>query len=110
MIGEPRRHLATPELEQVDPYFWNLVSETSSKDELSGQNAMGRSLNDPRLTIEMLPKSISLAHTGRGASSSGEPARKNPNRLQKTQTGIKHPGGKYLINGEYVERSYRKFG
>ena len=41
MIGEPHRHLETPELDHVGQYSRNLVPETSCEDELAAQNAMG---------------------------------------------------------------------
>ena len=62
MIGEPRRRLDTPGLEQADQYFWNLVFESPIKDKMSVRKSTGRSLNDPRLMIEMLPKALSFGH------------------------------------------------
>ena len=41
-IGESHRHSATPELEQVDRYFWNLALATSSKGKLSAKTQWGK--------------------------------------------------------------------
>ena len=99
MIGQSRRLLTKPELVQADRYFWNFAYETSIVDKPSARNAMGESLNDHRLTIEMLPKAVSFGHPGNIPSSSGEPSKKNqtvPKRHQETHA---RPKRKYLIDG-----------
>ena len=71
MIGEPRRHLATSELQLADQYFCNLVWETAIVDKFPARNAMGRSLTDYRLMVELLPKSDPLGRPSGKPSISG---------------------------------------
>ena len=83
-IGESHRRLGISELVQIDRYFWNLVFETSIRDELAIQNAMGRSLAGYRVMIELLPESASFVRPEDKQSIPEEPHPKN-----KTPTKIK---------------------
>ena len=64
MIGAPRRHLATSKLEHGGQFSWNSVFGTFSKSKLPTRSAMGRTLYDPRLMVEPLPKATAFGRKG----------------------------------------------
>ena len=88
MIAESHSHLATSELEHVARYSGDLVCETAIKDKLSGQNAMGRSLTDSIIMVELIPKSVSCGHKWgeTGYPGGGPPSKKHKPNPKDTNT------------------------
>ena len=69
--------MATPELEHVGQYFWNLVFETSIEDKLSAQNEMGEKSKRPQTNGRNVTKigAFWAPGGGGGPSSAGAPGK-----------------------------------
>ena len=97
MLGGARRHLEILELELADRYFWNLAFGASRKGKLAFGDSAELYLIDPRITIEMLQKSVFVGHPrGRPSSSGGRPEKPPPSRLRKTSRKPQTPEEKNI--------------
>ena len=116
MIGYPRRHFATSELDRADQFFRNSVFGDSRKSKLTTQSASGETLYEARLTAELVHNATSFWRQGEKPSNNGR-ARltKNQNQEGLKDEGVtgndKVPKQWYKIKGGlWHRRDFRKFG
>ena len=115
IVGNDRRHLAAPELAQINQYFWAQVFETPSNSKMTISHAVGITLENPRIMAELLPKSFSLVTRNSLAPINEGPISKRQKRDQKTKSTptenvkTKLNEIKYLIGDKWVERTPHAF-